>query len=166
LYIKTIILPRQAWDKHRESTQKNDRFLAGVLTIRQPAPLPNSTLLRLRGVKFLGATLDITANLSDWTVELREGGAAAALEVVDAASGRVTELTVGVAVSFPKGSTAHVARAENRATTQFEYQTARPVARLKADDDDGVPAPAATPPHLILTVIDDLGKGKQPLITL
>ena len=29
-YIKTNILPRQAWDKHRESTQKRDRFLIVV----------------------------------------------------------------------------------------------------------------------------------------
>jgi hypothetical protein len=29
LYIKTIILPRQARDTHRESTQKRDRFLTG-----------------------------------------------------------------------------------------------------------------------------------------
>ena len=31
LYIKCIILPRQARDKHRESTQKRARFLAGLL---------------------------------------------------------------------------------------------------------------------------------------
>ena len=31
LYIKCIILPRQARDKHRESTQKRERFLAGRL---------------------------------------------------------------------------------------------------------------------------------------
>ena len=30
LYIKTIILPRQARDKRRDSTQNRDRFLAGV----------------------------------------------------------------------------------------------------------------------------------------
>jgi hypothetical protein len=29
LYIKCIILPRQARDKHRESTQKKDRLIAG-----------------------------------------------------------------------------------------------------------------------------------------
>ena len=31
LYIKMILLPRQARDKHRESTQKRGRFLAGRL---------------------------------------------------------------------------------------------------------------------------------------
>ena len=31
LYIKCIILPRQARDKHRESTQKRDVFLQGLL---------------------------------------------------------------------------------------------------------------------------------------
>eukprot|EP01046_Picozoa_sp_COSAG06_P032175 COSAG06_NODE_3195_length_5703_cov_94.949143_5_plen_121_part_00 len=30
LYIETIILPRQARDKHRESTQKGDRFPQGT----------------------------------------------------------------------------------------------------------------------------------------
>eukprot|EP01046_Picozoa_sp_COSAG06_P046963 COSAG06_NODE_6739_length_2801_cov_3.127636_1_plen_81_part_00 len=30
LYIKMMILPRQARDKHREATQKRDRFLAGA----------------------------------------------------------------------------------------------------------------------------------------
>ena len=45
----------------------------GILTIRQPAPLPNSTRLRLRGVHFLGSRLDITAENSGWRVELNGG---------------------------------------------------------------------------------------------
>eukprot|EP01052_Picozoa_sp_SAG31_P046084 SAG31_NODE_8671_length_1410_cov_1.205187_2_plen_291_part_00 len=41
-----------------------------ALTIRSPRPLPNSTRLRLRGVHYLGARLDIVATEGEWTVEL------------------------------------------------------------------------------------------------
>mgnify|MGYP002634779678 CR=1 FL=1 len=41
-----------------------------ALTIRSPRPLPNSTALRLRGVHYLGARLDITATQGEWTVSL------------------------------------------------------------------------------------------------
>lgn len=40
------------------------------LTIRSPRPLPNSTALRLRGVHFLGARLDVVAKDGQWTVAL------------------------------------------------------------------------------------------------
>lgn len=42
----------------------------GVLTLRDPQPLPNSTALKLRGVVFLGARLDIVATSEGWTVAL------------------------------------------------------------------------------------------------
>jgi trehalose/maltose hydrolase-like predicted phosphorylase len=42
----------------------------GVLTLHDPQPLPNSTKLRLRGVSFLGARLDIVATARGWTVAL------------------------------------------------------------------------------------------------
>jgi hypothetical protein len=39
LYIKMIILPRQARDKHRESTQKKDRFVAACVELLRHAGL-------------------------------------------------------------------------------------------------------------------------------
>ena len=86
----------------------------GILTIRQPAPLPNSTRLRLRGVHFLGSRLDITAENSGWRVELNGGSVTTAteigseLEVVDAKSGQGTILTGEQPVQFPKGASAYV----------------------------------------------------------
>lgn len=41
-----------------------------MLTIRSPRPLPNSTALRLRGIHYLGARLDIVARTGEWTVAL------------------------------------------------------------------------------------------------
>jgi hypothetical protein len=41
-----------------------------ALTIRSPRPLPNSTRLRLRGVQYLGALLDVEAAPGFWTVAL------------------------------------------------------------------------------------------------
>jgi hypothetical protein len=55
-----------------------------ALTIRSPRPLPNSTRLRLRGVHYLGARLDIIATQGKWTVALsiNSDPAAPALELV------------------------------------------------------------------------------------
>ena len=55
-----------------------------ALTIRSPRPLPNSTALRLRGVHYLGARLDIEARLGFWTIALSSASAesAPALELV------------------------------------------------------------------------------------
>ena len=86
----------------------------GILTIRQPAPLPNSTRLRLRGVHFLGSRLDVTAEHSGWRVELNDCSVTTAteigaeLEVVDAKSGQATVLTAGQPVHFRKGTSAYV----------------------------------------------------------
>lgn len=68
-----------------------------ALTIRSPRPLPNSTRLRLRGLHFLGARLDIVAAKGVWTVALsvNNGGDAPALELVmkDAPEGAAVSLT-------------------------------------------------------------------------
>ena len=58
----------------------------GVLTLRDPQPLPNSTALKLRGVFFLGARLDVVATSDGWAVALSAAGASAApaLELVSA----------------------------------------------------------------------------------
>jgi trehalose/maltose hydrolase-like predicted phosphorylase len=42
----------------------------GALTIRSPRPLPNSTMLKLRSVAYLGAKLDIVATEGKWSVTL------------------------------------------------------------------------------------------------
>merc|ERR1711920_803524 len=62
------------------------RFEAeGVLTIRKPRPLPESTLLRLRDVHFLGARLTLSATLDGWWVSLSSDSQSSglALEVVN-----------------------------------------------------------------------------------
>ena len=89
---------------------------AGELTLRQPAPLPDSTLLRLRGVHFLGARLDITAHTDGWSVGLSAASPSGALALVVAAEGggAVAELTKGANVRFRKGVTAHVREKSGR----------------------------------------------------
>lgn len=83
----------------------------GVLTLKSPRPLPNSTLLRLRRLSFLGARLDITATMTYWSVSLSDDSAASApaLDVVCEASGRVTSLSKKP-LHMPSGSTATVRR--------------------------------------------------------
>merc|ERR1712224_322116 len=49
-----------------------------ALTIRSPRPLPKSTRLRLRGVHFLGARLDIVALEGAWFVSLSSTNPASA----------------------------------------------------------------------------------------
>jgi len=42
----------------------------GVLTLRSPRPIPGSKRLKLRGLHFLGARLDIEATAGEWSVAL------------------------------------------------------------------------------------------------
>lgn len=87
---------------------------AGVLSLRKPAPLPGSTHLRLRGLHFLGARLDVCADMQGWSVALSSASpvSAPALEVL-ATNGTAYSLLPGGIVYMPAGQDAKVRRASS-----------------------------------------------------
>jgi hypothetical protein len=89
------------------------RFEApGVLGLRRPAPLPGSDALRLRGVHFLGARLDVAARAAAWSVALsaQSPPSAPPLKVV-LEDGAEQPLLPGHELSFPSGTSVRVVKA-------------------------------------------------------
>jgi hypothetical protein len=85
----------------------------GVLALRQPAPLPQSTALHLRGLYFLGARLNVVARLTEWSVALSalSPSSAPSLKVV-LDGGSELLLLPGDALRFPAGTNALVMKVE------------------------------------------------------
>jgi hypothetical protein len=91
----------------------------GMLTLRDPQPLPGSEALTLRGVHFLGARLDIVARDRGWTVALSSQQAESvpvALELVmEGGTEPATRLTE-TPVARKRGATGYVRRARTQSS--------------------------------------------------
>jgi hypothetical protein len=87
-----------------------------ALTIRSPRPLPNSTRLRLRGVHYLGARLDIIATTGTWTVALSANSdrAAPALELVMEGTSAAPAPLSQTPLTRREGQEGHVRRAQRQ----------------------------------------------------
>lgn len=97
------------------------RFEAsGILTIRKPRPLPDSSVLRLRSLHFLGARLDLTVYHHGWTLSIAESSPrlAPALEL---ANDTHTSLLTQHPIHMPPGSMARVRT--HQATTAYSQDT-------------------------------------------
>lgn len=86
-----------------------------ALTIRAPRPLPNSTGLRLRGVHFLGARLDVAATKDGWTVALSPTSPESAPQLELVMLGGGAALITHAALAREAGTEGYVRTAEAEA---------------------------------------------------